>query len=96
MLFATEVYVSTLAEQEQGQAGDHDKSKYELPHFSTLQKKYPKKSPRHMDDEGPQNISNITGKSQGSSAPETGAGRWARPAITPISRWRKYPRPWFP
>jgi hypothetical protein len=56
MLFTAEVYVPALVQEEQGQACDHDKSEHEFPHFSLLQKnknqKKPKKSPRHMDDEG--------------------------------------------
>jgi hypothetical protein len=59
MFFTAEVYVAALVQEEQRQARDHDKSEYKFPHLSFLQKqknkkakKNPKKSPRHMDDEG--------------------------------------------
>jgi hypothetical protein len=50
VFFTTQVDIAALVQQEQGQAGNHDKSEYKFPHLSLLQKK--KKSPRHMDDEG--------------------------------------------
>jgi hypothetical protein len=47
VFFTTEVDVAALVQQEQGQACDHDKSEYEFPHFSLLQKKAKKKPPAH-------------------------------------------------
>jgi hypothetical protein len=71
VFFTTEVDVAALAQQEQGQACDHDKSEYEFPHF-LFSKKSQKKAPGTW-------MTRALKYHKALQPEETGAGRWARP-----------------